>query len=250
MPERSSPGTVDRLESLASCPACSPFRQDQESWLAAVRDCPRCSALLDAFEPEAWTAQDDEDGERLEALEHFDPEILPELDQAPELMTELVGGDLDEQLARARRQPRFHHWGLVQRLLADSVQLRNRRPRISHARAQLAVVLAENLDPERYHPAWVADLNAKALALLARAERRLGRFREAERSMIRAGVWAVRGTNGGRAHGFLGDLGVTPRLERIAERSVVAEPKHDDERDKMRPCRPPSSSRTRPAPEV
>lgn len=214
----------DLFRSLGDCPQCAPFRPDREAWLVAVRDCERCSAVLEAYEPDSWTAEDEHEGERLDQLEHFDPAILPELDQAPSLAAELVIGEIADQLARAARISRFHHWGLVQHLLAESQQLRNRRPRISHARAQLAVVIAENLDPDLYHPAWVADLNAKALASLARAERRLGRFREAERSIVRAGVWAVRGTNGGRARGFLGDLAVTNRLERVDGASRINEP--------------------------
>lgn len=242
------------LPTLADCPQCTPFRQDREAWLAAVRDCPRCSAILDAYEAEAWTTSDEEEGERLEQLEHFDPALMPELEEAPRLAGELLIGDLAEQWSRAERSPRFQHWGLVQWLLGESERLRNRRPRISHARAELAAALAEILDPERYHPAWVADLNAKALAFLARAERRLGRFREAERLLIRAGVWAVRGTNGGRARRFLGDPPATHRLERVAGPTSSGGPggaaERAGERDKMPRCRPPSSSRPRRMPEA
>lgn len=237
---------ADRLSSLAQCSECTPFRDDREAWLAAVHDCPRCSGVLNAFEPGPWTARDEDEGERLDYLEHFDPAILPEIEEAPALAAELLTGEQAEQLNRAERSPRFHHWGLVQQLLAESVQLRNRRPRVSTARAKLAVTLAESLDPDRYHPAWVADLNAKALAHLARAERRMGRFREAERSMIRAGLWAVRGTNGGRARSFLGDLTASNRLER----RDTPPTERPDEHDKMAPCPPLSSSRPRRVPEA
>ena len=245
--------TMAPLPTLAACPQCTPFRRDRDAWLAAVRDCPRCSALLEAYEAEAWTASDEEEGERLEQLEHFDPALLPELDEAPRLAGELLVGDLAEQWSQAERTPRFQHWGLVQWLLGESERLRNRRPRISHARAELAAALAEILDPERYHPAWVADLNAKALAFLARAERRLGRLREAERLSIRAGVWAVRGTNGGRARRFLGDPPATHRLERVAGPALpegAGARERGGERDKMPPCPPPSSSRPRRVPEA
>lgn len=250
MSDSASPTAVDKLERLVECPDCAPFRGEPTSWLAAVQECPRCSQALEGFEPESWTVRDDEEGELLERLEHFDPSLLGELDEAPARMEELLRGSFDEQRARAERSRHLHHWGLVQALLAESVSLRNRRPRISHARAQLAVVIAENLDPDRYHPAWVADLNAKALALLARAERRLGRFREAERSMIRAGVWAVRGTNGGRARGFLDDLSVSQRLERRSEEPGRAEARSPDEHDKIALCSPPSPSRPRRSPEA
>lgn len=243
-------GSGDKLEGLAVCPDCSPFRGDPTSWLTAVSECPRCSATLDGFDIEPWSLRDDEQEERLERLEHFDVALLGELDEAPSLRTELLRGTFEEQRVRAERARHLHHWGLVQALLQESVQQRNRRPRISHARAQLAVVIAENLDPDRYHPAWVADLNAKALALLARAERRLGRFREAERSMIRAGVWAVRGTNGGRARGFLDDLAVTQRLERKSEGPGRAEPKSTVEHDKIPGCPPLPSTRSRRPPEA
>lgn len=250
MSESVFPAADDKLDGLADCPDCAPFRGDPISWSAAVEDCPRCSRVLDGFEPGSWSIRDDEEGELLERLEHFDASLLVELDEAPARLAELLRGSFEEQRARADRSRHLHHWGLVQALLAESVQLRNRRPRISHARAQLAVVIAENLDPDRYHPAWVADLNAKALALLARAERRLGRFREAERSMIRAGVWAVRGTNGGRARGFLDDLSVGQRLERRGEEPARAEAKSSGEHDKIAPCSPPSPSRPRRSPEA
>jgi hypothetical protein len=245
-----SPAAVDKLEGLVECPDCAPFRADPPSWSAAVAECPRCSQVLEGFEPGTWTVRDDEEGELLERLEHFDPSLLGELDEAPARMEELLRGSFDEQRARAERSRHLHHWGLVQALLAESVSLRNRRPRISHARAQLAVVIAENLDPDRYHPAWVADLNAKALALLARAERRLGRFREAERSMIRAGVWAVRGTNGGRARGFLDDLAVTGRLERRGEEPGRPEARIAGEHDKIPSCPPHPPTRSRRPPEA
>ncbi|MDX1996688.1 MAG: hypothetical protein SF066_03130 [Thermoanaerobaculia bacterium] len=250
MPDSVFLAASDKLEGLADCPDCTPFRGEPTSWLAAVQECPRCSRVLEGFEPESWSVRDDEQGELLERLEHFDPSLLGELDEAPARLAELLRGSFEEQRARAERSRHLHHWGLVQALLAESVLLRNRRPRISHARAQLAVVIAENLDPDRYHPAWVADLNAKALALLARAERRLGRFREAERSMIRAGVWAVRGTNGGRARGFLDDLSVTQRLERRGEEPGGTAAKSADEHDKIARCSPPSPRRPRRPPEA
>ncbi len=149
-------------------------------------DCPRCMEELERV----YALIDD--------LEHFDPAIAPEVLAADELFTKLARLTPPERLARVTEDVRYRQWGLVQRLLRESRELW--RSDVEEARdlARVAVAVADLLDPEAYHPQWVADLRAKSYAYLANTFRVLGDFDRAERKFLTAEHHLRRGVGSGR----------------------------------------------------
>lgn len=149
-------------------------------------DCPRCMEELDRV----YALVDD--------LEHFDPAITPEVLAADELYAKLAHLTAAERLARVTEDPRYRQWGLVQRLLRESRERWRSDVEAAREHARVAVAVADLLDPEAYHPQWVADLRAKAYAYLANTFRVLGDFPRAEREFLLAEHHLRRGVGSGR----------------------------------------------------
>jgi len=192
---------------LFTCPRCSVHRGDLSAWLDSVRGCPRCRRALDAYEPlppealecpQCMTAYEVFE-EWLERVEHFEPQVAPEWITGGDLLEELIPLCLEDQLARVRDQLVYKQWGLCQRLLAESAEVRLSDPRRSHDRAALATTVADLLDEDEYHPQWTAELRAKCHANYANSLRLLGDYATSEREFAVAEQWVERGLRQGSA---------------------------------------------------
>lgn len=191
---------------LATCPLCTPHRADVDEWLAAVKRCPDCRRALDRIPidrddllncPGCLDALARLHG-ILDEVEHFDPAVASEVLVAEELFRKLETLEVPEQLARVTGELRYQQWGLCHRLLAACREEWRSDPSRAHARATVAVAVADLLDPAIYHPQWVADLRAKAHGYLANTHRILADFPAAEREFLLAEHHLRQGVGSGR----------------------------------------------------
>jgi len=163
-----------------------------EPWIAHASTCERCQSAsvgLQLVPDEVLSCSDCLEAAEflwtiLRDLEHFEPAVARELPRAETFMEELSPLSLDGQVTRVRAEHRYQQWGFCQWLLSTSRQSWQSDPHLSLDRAALAVVVADVLDPDYYHPQWLADLQAKAHAYLANAHRILAEFGAAERHFL------------------------------------------------------------------
>lgn len=199
---------------LYGCPQCSAARGDFESWILSVAVCPRCWPAFESYEPVPPDALDcdtcvaayQEFESRLERLEHFEPLVATELEEADELLAELEGRPVEAQVALVEAHERFRRWGVCQRLLESCRGQWVADPLRAHAGAQVAVAIADRLADAEYHPRWTADLRAKAHAYLANTHRATGDLRASEVEFAQAERWVERGVGQGRAEMVVLDL--------------------------------------------
>ncbi len=199
---------------LYGCPQCSAARGDFETWILSVAVCPRCWPAFESYEPVPPDALDcdicvaayEEFESWLERLEHFEPLVATELEGADELLCELDGRPVDAQITLVEAHERFRRWGVCQRLLESCRGQWVADPLRAHARAQVAVAIADRLSDEEYHPRWTADLRAKAHAYLANTHRATGDLRASEGEFAQAERWVERGVGQGRAETVVLDL--------------------------------------------
>jgi tetratricopeptide (TPR) repeat protein len=115
-----------------------------------------------------------------EDLGHWNEEVVVvEGLEAPQLWTRLAELPYEEQLKRVDEDPELQAWGLCSLLLKKSLEARAKDPGIAADLANLAVKISFRLG-DVYHPEWVHDLSARALAHLGNARRVLGELRSAE----------------------------------------------------------------------
>jgi hypothetical protein len=173
-------------------------------------------------------AEDDRSGHGLETAEP-DTALLPEEDEletpllavlervrstldreraaAPALCAELL--ELPPAVAEERlhQDSRFHSWGVCELLLAMSAEPAMAGtagdPGGAARLATLALAGAERLDPARHAPAVVADLKARAWAVVGEARRQAANLPGAEEALRAAAACLAHGT---------GDLLVEARL--------------------------------------
>lgn len=203
--ERSDP---DAYDGLSRCSRCTGAGSDLASRAVAVLECPDCRRAL-----EAATPPDERLGcprclatyetllDMLEELEHFDPIVLAEAAASEAPFRALIALGPKEQVA-AVAAPEYRTWALCQRFVSDAQSLWRHEPRVAASRAEVGVAIAEGLDELEYHPAWVADLRAKAHAYLANCYRILARFPEADQEIaiaherlllgVGSGLWEAR----------------------------------------------------------
>ena len=167
---------------------------DLAPWIAHATTCKRCqscSVRMQLIPDEVLNCPDCLEAAEflwtiLRDLEHFEPAVVRELPRAESFMEELARFSLDEQITRVRAEHRYQQWGFCQWLLFTSKDAWHGDPQLAHDRAALAVAVAELLDPDYYHPQWLADLQAKAHAYLANAHRILASFSDAESHFLLA----------------------------------------------------------------
>ncbi len=119
-----------------------------------------CNVCFDALATLAhWTT----------ALDHWDARVGPEFVTRFHLMARLFEQTQshERRLDQARRDSTFHQWGLCQLLLEQSSQARPHAPSYALELGELALAVADALDPADYDPEWVADLYATAAANLS-----------------------------------------------------------------------------------
>jgi len=94
--------------------------------------------------------------------------------------------EIDRLLKGRKTKPGFWTWGLCERLLERSWELRQKAPLKMVDLAQRAIEVAERIDADRYGAEHVADLLARAWAGLANAYRISDRLPSAESALRQA----------------------------------------------------------------
>jgi len=105
--------------------------------------------------------------------------------EAPELARLLEGLPHEEQMRLADENEDLHTWGLCQYLLKKTRETVFENPAQAVETALVAIRLSGHLG-EVYHPGWVLDLQARALAYLGNALRATGELKAADFAFLRA----------------------------------------------------------------
>jgi tetratricopeptide (TPR) repeat protein len=98
------------------------------------------------------------------------------------------------RLIMARNDERLHHWGLFDLLLEKSREAVEADPTAAVGLAELALAVAERLDPDVYGEERVSDFKTAALAALGDARRRAGDFAGARLAFSQARINLEMGT--------------------------------------------------------
>lgn len=144
--------------------------------------------------------------------------LVSEREEARGLLAELSGVPFERRRLLVFADPRFRSWGLCELLLAESGERRPDDPREAEDLADLAVTVAEGLEPAAVPARVMEDLRARAWGTLADARRSRGDFNGAEKAFARAEEHLGRGTEDllerARLLGFLASLrGAQGRLD-------------------------------------
>jgi len=192
-----------------------------------VRECRVCRGALE--ELSRW----------LEALDHCDPIVGPEFTTRHDFFASLMTEHLsqEDRLDALRSDELFHHWGLGRLLLDESRSCRDSNPALSTELAELALTVAEHLDPGFYRPERVADAQAQAAANYGDALRLLDRLNAAREQFASANERLENGTGRARiASGvatlearLLKDLGHHDEALDILERAIAAYEEREEE---------------------
>ena len=190
--------------------------------------CPECRRALETL------------GEWLEALDHFEPLVGPELVTRRELFSKLCreNDTQKEKAAAIEDDELYHHWGLVQLMIEESRINRRCDPTASRELAELAIRTAALLDPAFYHPEWIADLNAVATVNLAEAQMTGGDHEVAKELLQQAAKWQLNGTLRPRICRAVARLRARllwaldqqdPEVTEILRELDLSEPEHDSD---------------------
>ncbi len=124
--------------------------------------------------------------------------------EAPALLAKLERFSSAQQQGLVRDTSQFRSWGLCELLCAESERLAARDAGRGVEIAELAVLVASNLD--EWQPAersWLLELRAYAWAHLANARRVLGELRSAEKAFEQADLaWEQGAADAGDAVGY------------------------------------------------
>lgn len=126
-----------------------------------------------------------------------------ERSQAPALLERLLAEPVSGRRGLAESDPRFHTWGVCERLLERALAAEESEPVFSGGLADLALAIAERLDPQRHAAPVVEDLKARGWACLGRAFLAQGDLEAVGRALQAAASCLAEGT---------GDLLVEARL--------------------------------------
>lgn len=107
----------------------------------------------------------------------------------------LAGHPPTRRLVMVRNDGRLHHWGLLERLLAQwSEAVAANDATAAVGLAELALAVAERLDPEVYGEERICDFRTQALAALGDARRLAGDFAGARLAFSQARINLGMGT--------------------------------------------------------
>jgi hypothetical protein len=107
----------------------------------------------------------------------------------------LAGHPPTRRLVMVRNDGRLHHWGLLERLLAQwSEAVAGNDAPAAVGLAELALAVAERLDPEVYGEERICDFRTQALAALGDARRLAGDFAGARLAFSQARINLGMGT--------------------------------------------------------
>lgn len=137
---------------------------------------------------------------------HWNEEVVvTEGLEAPELWARLASLPYEEQLMCVEDEADLQTWGLCQLLLKKSLETAFESPESAVNLANLAVKMSLRLG-DVYHPEWVQDQRARALAYLGNARRVLGELRSADDSFRFAETHLRQGTGNISLHAEILDL--------------------------------------------
>lgn len=172
-----------------------------------LTSCPRCLEMtalvgrrsgrdaLDLAEPAHRT--ESSSGVFLSLLQEREGEAMRlarERLQGIGLLAELEKLPSGERLAAIRNNPRFHHWGLFDRILVQYLETSRNEPRAGVDLVGLALAVVDLLPQERYKPELLNDFRAAGLTALANARRLAGFFEESKHAIESAWEHLEEGT--------------------------------------------------------
>jgi tetratricopeptide (TPR) repeat protein len=99
------------------------------------------------------------------------------------LLAELETYPPNERLSVIRDNPRFHHWGLFDRMLAKYLEYARNKPQAGIDLVNLALAVLATLPAGKYSPNLLADYRAAAMGALGNAKRLAGFFEEARAAL-------------------------------------------------------------------
>jgi tetratricopeptide (TPR) repeat protein len=162
-----------------------------------VAECPRCFRRLKQLEfhrSRAFAEYDLALWAGARRLQHLQSVYTKERVEGKALVTELLRHPAERRLILIRNHPRFHTWGVFERLLEDSLRENPRDADVSEELARLALALSEQLDEVRYGTEAIEDLRGRAWAYVGNARRVLSDLRGAQEALDRALVHLRQGT--------------------------------------------------------
>jgi tetratricopeptide (TPR) repeat protein len=110
------------------------------------------------------------------------------------LLAELEKHPPQDRLSLIRDDPRFHRWGLFDRLLVHYLEHARNDPQVGIDLVNLALAVLATLPAEKFSPQLLADYRAAATAALGNAKRLAGFFEEAKAALRSAREHLEQGT--------------------------------------------------------
>lgn len=164
---------------------------------AHIAGCPRCSRRLNRFQsqrPSAYAEYDAAISVGARRLQNLQAAYNKERKDSKALVAELLKHPSERRLILIRNHPRFHTWGVFERLLEMSILESPRDAGVSEGLAHLALELSNHLDESRYGAENLEDLRGRAWAYIGNARRVQSDLRGAQEALDLALVHLRRGT--------------------------------------------------------
>jgi tetratricopeptide (TPR) repeat protein len=162
-----------------------------------VAGCARCSRRLQRLQTQrsvAYAAYDAALSAGARRLQDLQATYARERTDGKALVSELLKHPAERRLILIRNHPRFHTWGVFERLLEMSILESPRDAGVSEKLARLALELSNHLDESRYGTQAIEDLRGRAWAYIGNACRVQSDLRGAQEALDRALVHLRQGT--------------------------------------------------------
>jgi tetratricopeptide (TPR) repeat protein len=164
---------------------------------AHVEGCTHCSRRLKRLQTNrciAYAAYDSALSLGARRLQDVQAAYAKERVNGKFLTTELLKHPAERRLILIRNHPRFHTWGVFERLLELSILESPRSAGASEELARLALELSNHLDESRYGTEALEDLRGRAWAYIGNARRVQSDLRGAQEALDCALVHLRQGT--------------------------------------------------------
>jgi tetratricopeptide (TPR) repeat protein len=141
---------------------------------AHVSECARCSRKLKRLQSKSSSAcasYDTAFSAGARRLQDLQATYAKERKDGRSFVSELLKHPAERRLMLIRNHPRFHTWGVFERLLATSILESPRDAGASEELARLALELSDYLDEKRYGTEAIEDLRGRAWAYIGNARR-------------------------------------------------------------------------------
>jgi tetratricopeptide (TPR) repeat protein len=162
-----------------------------------VSACARCSRRLKRLRSQrslAYAAYDAALSASSRRLQDLQTVYRKERAGGKGLVSELLKHPAERRLMLIRNNPRFHSWGVFERLLEMSILESPRDAGASEGLARLALELSDQLDDQIYGLEAIQDLRGRAWAYIGNARRVQSDLRGAQEALDRALVHIRQGT--------------------------------------------------------